>query len=461
MYYNDTTGYYEITDSAKFVNKKLDGNYLSFHKKLCLVMGEGKMDLGADLGQVNITPVGAVRQNLDSWQTRLNVMLGVDFFFNDQALTEMAAAINGVYSLPPVNLTSKEYQLAFKELVGFERAEQYNRDFGMLGGFSSLPEEMNKTMFFSQVTLKWNHYHRAWISEGKIGVGNLKNNQVIKFVDGFIEVKKSRGGDILNIYLEIDPRTWFFFTYTRGTLKTVSSVDQYNNYVADLKDKERKSPNKDAGTPFMFFPATERAKNNFVNDMKKRQQEGDTESDINLDNYTIRKNVKSEETEQETEEEESFFVEEEEEEMTEEIPIELEEIIEEGQNEKVNTEIKKEETKTGTEEGTKVEEKKKEEIKEEEEGKTEEIPIELEEKIEEGQNEKVNTEIKKEETKTGTEEGKKIENKKINDVKKTGVNKQTPENQKKKEEKKVEEKKKEETKEEEIKYEEEEEEEGG
>jgi hypothetical protein len=405
LYYNDTTGYYEITDSAKFVNRELDGNYLSFHKKLCLVMGEGKMDLGADLGQVKVTPVGAARQNLDSWKTRLNVMLGVDFFFNDAALNAMAEVFNSAYSLPPVDLTSKEYQLSFKELVGLERAKQYNRDFGLLGGFSSVPDEMNKTLFFSQVTLKWNHYHRAWVSDGKIGVGNLKNNQVIKFVDGFIEVKKSRGGDILNIYLEIDPKTWFFFTYTRGTLKTISSSDDYNNYVVDLKDKDRKSPNKDSDTPFMFFPATERAKDNFVNEMKKRLQEGDTESDINLDNYTTRKSKKSEEVEQETEEEEPFFVEEEE--------------------------------------------------------QTEEVLIEVEEIKEEGQNENIKTETKKEETKTVTEEGKKEETKKTNDLNKTDGKKKTPEELKKEAEKKKKEVKKEEKQEEEIKYEEEEEEEGG
>ncbi|NJO91114.1 MAG: hypothetical protein HC831_20725, partial [Chloroflexia bacterium] len=278
--------------------------------------------------------------------------------------------------------------------------------FGLLGGFSSVPAEMNKTMFFSQVTLKWNHAQKAWVSDGKIGVGNLKNNQVIKYVDGFIEVKKSRGGDILNIYLEIDPKTWFFFTYTRGTLKTISSSDDYNNYVVDLKDKDRKSPIKDSDTPFMFFPATDRAKDNFVTEMKKRQQEGETETDINLDKYTTSKNSKSEETEQETQEEESFFVEEEE--------------------------------------------------------KTEEIPLEVEEIKEEGQKENVNTETKKEETKIVTEEEKKEETKKTNDLNKTDGKKKTPEELKKEEEKKKKEiKKKEEQQEEEIQYEEEEEEEEG
>ncbi len=350
LYYNDTTGYFEITDSAKFVDHNVEGDYLSFHKKLCLVMGEGKMDLGVDLGQVKVTPVGAVRQNLDSWTTRLNVMLGVDFFFNDAALNSMASTFNEAYSLPPVDLTSKDYQLAFKELVGHKRAQKYNKNFGLIGGFNSVPEEMNKTLFFSQVTLKWNYARKAWISDGKIGVGNLKNNQVIKYVDGFIEIKKARGGDIINIYLEINPTTWFYFTYTRGTLKTVSSSDDYNDHVVDLKDKERKSPNKEESTPFMFFPATERAKDNFVNEMKKRLEEGDTKSDINLDNYSIQKDVKPEQMETETEEEERFLLEEEEEEG--EVLLKVEEINEEGELETGETEIKTEEIKQKTE-GTK------------------------------------------------------------------------------------------------------------
>jgi len=427
LYYNDTTGYYEITDSAKLANHEQDGNYLSFHKKLCLVLGQGKMDLGAKLGQVKVTPVGGIRQNLDSWQTQMNVMLGVDFFFSDLALNSMASTINEAYSLSPVDLTSKDYQLGFKELVGLESAQQYNNDFGLLGGFSSVPSEMNQTLFFSQVKLKWNHYHNAWVSEGKIGIGNLRNNQVIKFVDGFIEVKKSRGGDILNIYLEINPKTWFFFTYTRGTLKTISSSDDYNDHVVDLKDKDRKSPDKAADTPFMFFPATERAKDNFVNEMKKRLQEKDEERDINLDeDFTSDKENKSEETEKETEEEETFLVEEEEEGKEEEILLETEEINEEEE----------------TEEGESEEEF----IKTEEENVIEENEI------------KINTEKEnKEEKKNKTEETKKAEENKQNIIK---AEKKKLE-EKKKETKKKETKKKEEEEEEEEIYEEEEEEEGG
>ncbi len=307
LYYNTKTGYFEITDSAKLANPEKEGNYLSFHKKLCLVHGEGKMDLAANLGQVKANPVGFVRHNLDSYKTELIIMLGVDFFFNDAALNLMSANLNEAYSLPPVDPTSKEYQRSFKELCGVKQRDYLMKDFALLGGFSNVPPEMNSTLFFSDVKLKWNILQTAWQSEGKIGLGNLKNNQVNKMFDGYIESKKVKSGDILNIYLEIDPKNWYFFTYTRGTLKTISSNNDYNNAVTNLKDKYRKAPDSQDDTPYMFFPATERAKDNFIEEMKKQKLAALEMKDINLDfSYENQdnKDENKDKTETEMEEEE-------------------------------------------------------------------------------------------------------------------------------------------------------------
>lgn len=421
--FNDTTGYFEICDSAKTANHEIDGNYLSFHKKLCLILGEGKMDLGVDLGQVKVIPTGKIRQNLDSWQTQMDVMLGVDFFFSEMALNSMASTLNESYTLPAVDLMSKEYQISFKELLGYQRSKLLTKDFALLGGFSTVPPEMNHSLFLSQVKLKWNQYYSAWESVDKIGIGNIKSTQINKFVDGFIEAKKSRGGDILNIYLEIDPKTWFFFTYTRGTLKTISSSDEYNNYIINLKDKERKSPDKDADTPYMFFPATERAKDNFVMEMKKRKEENKMEKVIDLDDkVTTNTDKKKEEAETELEQDEEFLQEDVKEKV---VPIETEEIIEEEA----------------------VESEKKEEV------------IESEQTIKKEENKtEENTEIK---TEKSTEESKKVEdpNKIVNDpaIKKDDKKELKDKTKEKKTEVK---KKKEEEEEEEIPEEEEEEEEG-
>jgi len=325
LYFNKKTGYYEILDSAKLQNPETDGNYLSFHRKLCLVIAEGKFDLGVKLGQVKLSPAGLIRQNLDSRSTQMEVMLPVDFFFNDAALNEMANAINENYSLEPVDATSKEYQKAFKELVGEKRVKELMQDYSLLGAFSTVPVEMKHSLFFSKVKMKWNNEQMAWKSVGKIGVGNFNGLQVNKLVEGNIEVKKSKSGDILNIYLEINPKSWFFFTYTRGTLKTISSNENYNNLVINLKDKERKSPVKDEDNPYMFFPATEQAKMNFVNEMKKQSEKASEDKDINLDdqvNTEKEEKIVTEESESETEEEEFGVIDE----NTKDIELEVEDL---------------------------------------------------------------------------------------------------------------------------------------
>ena len=49
-------------------------------------------------------------------QSQMEVMLGIDFFFNDLALNSMASSFNEAYSLSPVDLVSKEYQLSLNIL---------------------------------------------------------------------------------------------------------------------------------------------------------------------------------------------------------------------------------------------------------------------------------------------------------------------------------------------------------
>ena len=70
-------------------------------------------------------------------------------------------------------------------------------------------------------------------------------------MDGRVEIIKKRGGDILNIYLELDANNWYFFNYTRGTMLAISSNEAFNTAIKELKpekrqkdgDKEKKEPN--------------------------------------------------------------------------------------------------------------------------------------------------------------------------------------------------------------------------
>ncbi|RLD80303.1 MAG: hypothetical protein DRJ10_07620, partial [Bacteroidetes bacterium] len=304
LYYNQNTGYFEVTDSAKLVNPEMEGDYLGIHKNLCIALGEGNIDFALNLGQVKLNSAGKLRYNMESRNLGVDIMLGVDFYFQEEALNYMADKLNQSYELEAVDASSKEFHTAFKELVGLKKSEKLMNDMSLMGRFTSSPQEMDKAIFFTDVEMVWDREFSVYRSKGPIGIGSINNNPINKMVNGFIELAPKRSGDIINIYIPINDKNWFFFTYTRGTMKSISSFDDFNDYIVDLKDKDRKPPVKDDENPYMFFPASERIKDNFMAHIAKIEEEKEP-VDFNEDVTISNDEEFREETEQETIEEET------------------------------------------------------------------------------------------------------------------------------------------------------------
>lgn len=290
--YNDSTNYFEMADSARFVDHKASGNHYSLHKKLCIIVGEGKIHLGVDMGQVQTNIAGTIMHNLDSKETGFEAMMSLDFHFDKNAYKIMAESFNEETTLKAVDLGAKQYQKNLKKIVGYKNAEKYKKGFALYGGYDQIPDSMNTSIFLSNINMKWNNEYGAWVSKGKISISNFKKHQILKTVDGIMEVRRIGKRGVLNLYLEINPGKWFFFNYDDGTLKTCSSEDEYNSKIASIKDKKRSSTSKVTDVPFAFYPANQDAKVNFINEMKERygyvasKQASEATTDM-LDNYSI------------------------------------------------------------------------------------------------------------------------------------------------------------------------------
>jgi hypothetical protein len=57
--------------------------------------GEGKLDLGFDFGQITATQIGNVTHNLNNDSTDFDLMVGLDFFFSDDAMKMFTDNIPG------------------------------------------------------------------------------------------------------------------------------------------------------------------------------------------------------------------------------------------------------------------------------------------------------------------------------------------------------------------------------
>jgi len=251
LFFDKGSREYRISNKEKLVERSLPGNYLSLNIAQCKVYGEGKINLGGEFGQVKIETFGSGLHFLVPDSAIFDMIMSIDFFFADASIDKMAEQISTMAELKSTDFSRPIFEKGMREMLGKEQADKLLSQLNLYGSYKKFPDELKKTMMLTDVKMKWNKQTRSYTSYGKIGIGNIDKTQVNKYVDGRIEIIKKRGGDILNIYLELDSNNWYYFNYTRGTMLAVSSNEAFNNVVKELKpekrekagDKEKKEPN--------------------------------------------------------------------------------------------------------------------------------------------------------------------------------------------------------------------------
>lgn len=240
LYYDKGTREYRISNLAKLNQPSMPGNYISLMVDSCTVYAEGRADFGVNLGQINILPVGNITHRLADNDISLDLMLLTDFFMEENALENMAKNMETFQGLEGVTFDRKAYEMGLAEIIGKEEADKLISQVNLYGSFKKFPSEFNKPLFLTDVKMIWNPASRSYQSVGKIGVGNIMKRQINKYVEGYIEIEKKRSGDILNIFLELDRKNWYFFSYQRNVMQLLSSDDEFNKIVKEVKSDKRK-----------------------------------------------------------------------------------------------------------------------------------------------------------------------------------------------------------------------------
>ncbi len=231
---------YVITIPEKEADPAQPGKYLELNTATCEVYGEGPLDLTVDYGQVLTTAAGNTLHRLSEDEFSARMVLGLDFHFSPDALRVMGSEIDSLPDLEPVDLTSAHYRLAMKDLLGMELAQKLERQLGLTGAYEEIPPEWSHTLFFNDLSLRWNQETKSFRYNGKVGIGNIGDIQVNKKVDAYIEFVERGSGDIFDMYLEVDEGTWYYFGYSPGGLQALSSNRTFNQIIMDLKASDRR-----------------------------------------------------------------------------------------------------------------------------------------------------------------------------------------------------------------------------
>ena len=255
---------YKISNKDKLQEMSFSGNYLSLNTKYCKIYGEGKIDLGNETGQVSIQTAGTIDHNQIDDDVILDLVMLTDFFFSEDAMKKMTKDIQEASSLDPVKLDRPTFEKGLREILGKEEADKLIAQASLYGEFKKLPDSFKKALVFNDLKMKWNNNSKSYQSFSKIGISNIYNKPINKYVDGKVELIKKRSGDILTIYLEINPNNWFFFTYTRGVMQAISSDIDFNAAITETKPDKRKAKAEKGQEPYQFMYSTDRKKKDFL-----------------------------------------------------------------------------------------------------------------------------------------------------------------------------------------------------
>ncbi|MDR2036804.1 MAG: hypothetical protein LBQ60_02655 [Bacteroidales bacterium] len=280
-YDKDSMIYFIATEEKLNNRDTATGNMLAFNRDVCILSGEGRISLGVNLGRIKTDAVGRVSHHMYTKETFLDILLAVDFFFDDGLASMIASKIDSFPGLSGVDLNRVRYIRGMNEWLGTDRTNNFRKE-AALGKVRNFPDELKHTLLFTQLNLQWNQNRRSYRSVGKIGIGNLFGHQVNRLVDGLVEIsKRPGGGDMLDIYLKMG-NDWFYFGYTRELMQIISSDRSFNSRLMGMSEKQRKSDERRPG--FTYTIASEDKIKQFLAQMQKDTPDNSSETDAPIIN---------------------------------------------------------------------------------------------------------------------------------------------------------------------------------
>jgi hypothetical protein len=272
-------------DSGEFMvgtKERLDlatfkGNYYAYNDSSSTIRYGGKFNFMDENPDISLHASGSGSAILDSNDFRFNNLLLFKFnlnpsitkVFSKDLLDVLPKIIPDTSVANPDSLQKvKKVDLLFK-LGEVEDDKAVNAYKGKMAlAYTPLPlafpDIAKSPITFSDVNLRWSLVYKAFYSVGKVNVSNILKTDINKAMNGYVEIRKGNAGDIVNIYLEPTPETWYFISYENRRLAMISSSEAVNKAIA-AKSKGEMIDN----TKLSFAAADLMEKVKFINNFKE------------------------------------------------------------------------------------------------------------------------------------------------------------------------------------------------
>ena len=256
LFYDQNTGSYNIANPNKLDDPAnfYKGNMFSYNEETQDVSFEGKLNFVSPLSKgLTVQGAGKGSGNLDSADFKINAMLVMDFGLPVNSVPLMAQNLKDMGEKLGIKRAHDDRSdLIYKaaEFIGDEAVKKWDKSYQSVPiplVSASTNGELAKNLVISNVDLRWSKQLKTFYSEGKISVSNINNTDINMELDGFVEIKKTPEGDIVNVLIQMTDGTWYYFTYDGFSLGTFSSNEAFNASIANPLDAKGKSSKPKVG----------------------------------------------------------------------------------------------------------------------------------------------------------------------------------------------------------------------
>jgi hypothetical protein len=235
--YDPDSTTYRIEDSLKINGDSYSGRIFNQNVNTGDIQFEGPVNFNMLTDDLELTGAAIGSGNINEEIFQLNGFLTLDFKMPSQAMSLISQEMIEIVDVLGLEMAySDDPNTLYKvsEIIG-ERAtlEYEQRSLQEYTSLLSISSKLLKTLVLSDVNLRWSKEDKAWYSVGRIGLGNILQDDINASVDGFLEIKKNENGDVINLFLQFSPRTWYYFNFEENRIITSSSNEDYLNAIAD------------------------------------------------------------------------------------------------------------------------------------------------------------------------------------------------------------------------------------
>lgn len=258
MSFNNNNRRFTVAPTYKLENPDTSGNSVSLQKDYCMTFGEGTVQLPVNLGQIKLKNYGSLIHKMEENDLSMDLIIQLNFHFNQKSLEAMATELNGAITLDKVDLSRKLYKKALYEWIDTSQIQTALNQLTLFGSFSQIPKGYDATMILNEVKMKWDPLRKSFHSKGKLGIGTIGNIQVNKFVDGYIEIFKKRSGDLMTLYINLGDDRYYVFTYTKSVMQVSSSNPDFLLPIQTQKSSEQKVKVRPGEIGYRFLIGTKK-----------------------------------------------------------------------------------------------------------------------------------------------------------------------------------------------------------